>query len=201
VQLRDTFIKAPFSGIVTQRYAVEGAFVTPTTSASNTASATSSSIIALAKGLEVIAQIPEVDIARLTPGQKVEIRADAYPEDTFNGTIKTIAPEAIVDQNVTSFEVTISLENGQDKLRSKMNVDITFITNPVTNAVVVPTVAIVTEEGQPGVYLVGTDNQPAFKPVTLGITVEDQTQILQGITAGERIFIELPNNNQQNRPD
>jgi HlyD family secretion protein len=49
VQLEDTVITAPFSGIVTQKYATEGAFVTPTTSASSTASATSTSIIAIAR--------------------------------------------------------------------------------------------------------------------------------------------------------
>ena len=62
VQLQDTVITAPFSGIVTQKYATEGAFVTPTTSASSTDSATSTSIIAIAKGLEILAKVPEVDI-------------------------------------------------------------------------------------------------------------------------------------------
>ena len=52
VQLNDTVIRAPLSGTVTQKYATEGAFVTPTTSASSTASATSTSIIAIAKDLE-----------------------------------------------------------------------------------------------------------------------------------------------------
>ena len=48
-RLQDTIIRAPFAGTVTQKYATEGAFVTPTTSASSTASATSTSIVAIAK--------------------------------------------------------------------------------------------------------------------------------------------------------
>ncbi len=50
VRLADTVIRAPFKGIVTQKYANIGAFVTPTTSASSSASATSSSIVAVAQG-------------------------------------------------------------------------------------------------------------------------------------------------------
>ena len=144
VQFSDTIVTAPFTGTVTQRYAVEGSFVTPTTSASTSASASATSILALAQGLEILAKVPEVDVAQLQQGQKVEIVADAYPEEIFEGLVKRIAPEAIVEDNVTSFEVLISLTTGQDKLRSKMNVDVTFLGRELKDTLVVPTVAIVT---------------------------------------------------------
>ncbi len=192
VRFQDTFIKAPFDGIVTQKYATEGAFVTPTTSASSTVSATSTSIVALAKGLEIIAKVPEIDLSQLKIGQPVNIVADAYPDLTFQGVVKKIAPEAIIEQNVTSFEVTIGLSTGQDKLRSKMNVDVIFLGQTLSNAIVVPTVAIVTEKGETGIMIVDPNNQPQFKPVTIGITVEDKTQILGGLLTGDRVFIDLP---------
>ncbi|MGK7873530.1 MAG: efflux RND transporter periplasmic adaptor subunit [Xenococcaceae cyanobacterium] len=192
VQFRDTIIIAPFDGIITQKYTTEGAFVTPTTSASSTASATSSSILALAKGLEVVAKVPEIDIAQLQPGQKVKIVADAYPDLVFQGLVKRVAPEAVVEENVTSFEVTIALLTGQDKLRSKMNVDVTFLGRQLSNALVVPTVAIVTQEGKTGVMVPDLDNKPQFQPVKIGLSLEDKTQILQGLNPGERVFIDLP---------
>ncbi len=192
VQYSDTIVTAPFSGIVTQRYAVEGAFVTPTTSASTSASASATSILALAQGLEIVAKVPEVDIGQLQQGQKVEIIADAYPEETFQGIVKRIAPEAIVEDNVTSFEVRITLLTGQEKLRSKMNVDVTFLGKELTNTLVVPTVAIVTQEGQTGVMILNDQNQPEFKPVKIGLTLQDKTQIIEGITSEERVFIDLP---------
>lgn len=77
--LEDTVIRAPFTGIITQKYANPGAFVTPTTTASATTSATSTSIVAIAQGLEILAEVPEVDIGQVLVGQPVEIRADAYP--------------------------------------------------------------------------------------------------------------------------
>ena len=192
IQYADTIVKAPFEGIITQRYAVEGSFVTPSTSASSSASASATSILALAQGLEIIAKVPEVDIGQLYQGQKVEIIADAYPENVFTGKVKRIAPEAIVEDNVTSFEVRISLLTGQDKLRSKMNVDVTFLGKELKNTLVVPTVAIVTQEGATGVMLLNEENKPEFMPVKIGLTLQDKTQIIEGITADDKVFIDMP---------
>lgn len=191
-QFRDTDIRAPFAGIITQKYASVGAFVTPTTSASSTLSSTSASIVALARELEVVARVPEVDIGRVRPGQQVEIRADAYPDETFTGRVRLVSPEAVVDQNVTSFEVRISLITGREQLLSGMNADLVFLGDKVDDAVVVPTVAIATQKGQTGVYFPGEDDKPEFRPVTIGTSVADKTQILDGIEPGERVFIDFP---------
>jgi HlyD family secretion protein len=146
VQIDDTIIRAPFAGTITQKYANAGAFVTPTTSAASAASATSSSIVAIARGLEVLARVPEVDIGQIKPNQAVEIVADAYSEQVFKGRVRLIAPEAVVDQNVTSFQVRVLLDTGLEQLRSGMNADLTFLGQELPNALVVPTVAIVTEK-------------------------------------------------------
>lgn len=192
MRLQDTVIRAPFSGIVTQKYANIGAFVTPTTSASTSASATSSSIVAVAKGLEVLAQVPEVDIGRIQQGQQVEIVADAYPDQVFKGTVRLIAPEAVVEQGVTSFQVRVALDTGTEQLRSGLNVDLTFLGDRVSDALVLPTVAIVTEQGKNGVLVADEKNQPQFREVTIGAQIQDQTQILQGLQQGDRVFINPP---------
>ncbi len=192
VQLADTIIRAPFSGVVTQKYATEGAFVTPTTSASSTASATSSSIVAIARGIEIIAQVPEVDIGQIKQGQQVEIMADAYPDQVFKGRVRLISPEAVIEQNVTSFQVRVSIDTGKNELRSGMNVDVTFLGEALKDARIVPTVAIVTEKGKTGVLVPDQNNKPQFRPVTIGSSVEDKTQILSGLKVGDRVFIDLP---------
>jgi len=194
VKVKDTVIRAPFSGIVTQKYANIGAFVTPTTSASSSASATSSSIVAVARGLEVLAQVPEADIGRVRQGQAVEIVADAYPDQVFKGNVRLIAPEAVVEQGVTSFQVRVALETGLDKLRSGLNVDLTFLGDRVNNTLVLPTVAIVTEKGKTGVLIPDAKNQPQFREVTVGAQIGDQTQVLSGVQAGDRVFVDLPKN-------
>ncbi|WP_026101928.1 efflux RND transporter periplasmic adaptor subunit [Geminocystis herdmanii] len=194
IKYEESYITAPFDGIVTQRFATEGAFVTPTTSASATASATSSSIVALARGLEIVAKVPEIDLNQIKLGQPVQIIADAYPEQVFEGVVKSIAPEAIVEQNVTSFEVKIAILTGQEKLLSKMNVEVNFLGDRLTNVVVVPTVAIVTEEGKTGVMIPDENNEPKFQPISIGTSVDDKTEVLSGLQPGDRVFIDLPRN-------
>lgn len=195
VRLEDTYIRAPFSGIITQKFATEGAFVTPTTSASEVSSATSSAIVALASGLEVVAEVPEVDISQIRPNQKVEVVADAYPDQVFEGRVSRIAPEAIVDPSrgdFVYFEVTVELLTGLDQLRAGMKTDVTFVGDELDDALVVPTVAIVSQDGQQGVLIPGQNDRPRFRPVTIGPQVGDQIQILEGVDAGDRIFVELP---------
>jgi HlyD family secretion protein len=192
VNLEDTFIRAPFAGIITQKYADEGAFVTPTTSASTSASATSSSIVALAQGLEVLAQVPEADIGRIKPGQQVDISADAYPEQVFKGRVRLIAPEAVREEGVTLFQVRVAIETGKQQLRSGLNVDLTFLGDKVQDALLVPTVAIVTEKGETGVLVPDENNRAKFRPVTIGAQIKNQTQILNGVKEGERVFVDPP---------
>jgi HlyD family secretion protein len=193
VQLEDTIIRAPFSGIVTQRYATVGGYVSPAISASSNASATSTSIVALAKGLEVLANVPEVDISQIKQQQKVEITIDAYPEEVFQGQVRLIAPEAVVDQNVTSFQVRVAINTGAEKLRSGMNVsEVTFLGNNIKDALLIPQELIVTRKGKTGVWLLGEKNKPQFRLVTIGANIDNQIQVLDGLKAGDRIFIDLP---------
>ena len=187
----NTIVRAPFAGIITQKFANIGAFVTPTTSASTSASATSSSIVALARGLEVLANVPEADIGKIEVGQEVEIIADAYPDQKFKGNIRLIAPEAVNEQGVTLFQVRVAMTTGRDKLRSGLNVNLTFLGDEV-KALWVPTVAIVTEKGQTGVLIPDKNNKAKFTEVTIGSQAGNETQVLEGLQKGNRIFTSPP---------
>jgi len=191
-QLNDTVVRAPFAGFISQKYAEPGSFVTPTTSASSGSGATSTSIAALASGLEVLARVPEVDIGQIKLGQTVEITADAYPDRVFRGRVKLVAPEAIRERDVTSFEVRVAILSGQEVLRSGMNVDLVFVGDRLPQAVVVPTVAVVTDRGRTGVLVPNATQKPEFRAVVLGPTLGNQVQVLQGIKPGDRVFTDLP---------
>jgi HlyD family secretion protein len=192
VERGELVVRAPFDGMISQRYADPGAFVTPTTSASTTAGATSSSIVELAQGMEVVAKVPENDLGRLRRGMAATVRVDAFPDRRFAARIRQIAPRAIKTNNVTSFEVKLELPEPAPELRIGMTADISFQTGRLRADTLIPTVAVVTEEGKPGVLVVGKDKQPTFRPVELGISGGKQTQILSGLRAGERVFIDLP---------
>ena len=189
---RERTIRAPFAGTITARYAEPGSFVTPTTAASATAGATSASIVELSQGLEVSARVPESDIGRIVPGQKAEIRVDAFPDERFLATVSEIAPRAAKENNVTSFEVKLNFDNPPNKLRIGMTADIDFQTRRSAAKILVPTVAITMEDGKQGVLLVDENQQPRFQPVELGNSSGDQTAILNGLESGTRVFIDLP---------
>ena len=188
----DLTVRAPFAGVITARFADPGAFVTPTTSASASAGASSSSIVELAQGLEAVAKVPESDIGRLQTGQLASVRVDAFPDRRFPARVRQIAPRAEKLNNVTSFEVKLQLLNPPPELRIGMTADIDFNTGTLAPRTLIPTVAVVTEQGKPGVLLVGPGNQPTFQAVTLGASSGKDTQILSGLKAGTRVFIDLP---------
>ncbi|WP_320674756.1 efflux RND transporter periplasmic adaptor subunit [Prochlorococcus sp. MIT 1341] len=188
----ELFVKAPFEGIVTARYAEPGAFVTPTTRASSSAGSSSSSILELSQGLEISAKVPESDIGRILIGQRASVRVDAFPDKRFSAAVVEIAPRAEKKDNVTSFEVKLSLEDPIDTFRIGMTVDVGFQTGSTAKSTLVPTVAIVTENGQPGLLIVGSDSQPSFQKVELGTSSGSKTVIISGIKPGDLVFIDLP---------
>ncbi len=214
-RIADTEVRAPFAGLVTQRYASVGAFVTPTTQASSTtgSGATSTSLVAIASDVEVLAKIPEVDIGQVKVGLTGDMVVDAFPGETFKAKVRLIAPEAIEERDVRFFQVRLKLISGQRKLKSGMNADIEF-SGPESEALLVPTVAIVTKKGKPGVLVPDEKGNPKFQPVTAGAAQsgrsrrgksEDgggssggagksggKTQITEGLKEGDRVFIKLP---------
>ena len=192
VRLDETIIRAPFDGLITHRFAEAGDFVSPATAASSSDGAASTSIAELSSGLEIEAKVPEASIAKLDVGQPVEVRSSAYPDKVFAGEVKLIAPRAIRDNQVTVFRVKVTLKTGQDQLRSGMNVRLTFIGNPVDNALVIPLAAVVTEsDGTTGVYVSRSDG-PTLQVIQLGTTTGTQVQVIEGLRAGEEILIEPP---------
>ena len=192
-QIDDTSIRAPFDGVIAQKYADVGAFVTPTTSASATSSATSSSIFALAGDLEGIANVSETAIGAIYRDQPVSLQVDAFPGRTFHGKVRLIAPESVVVQNVTSFQVRIRLEDpDRAKLLSGMNFTAGFQVGRHPNALLIPTPTIVSQEQGTGVFVLGPNRQPQFQPIRVGATVGSHSEVLSGLKEGERIFITFP---------
>jgi HlyD family secretion protein len=204
--LDDTVIRAPFSGVVTKKFADPGAFVTPSTAGSSASSA-SASILALASTNQISANVAEANIAQIKVGQTVKIAADAFPDQTFDGKVIQVAAQSTVTQNVTSFEVKTSVVDPGNLLRSGMSANVSFDVGTLNNVLVVPTVAIVRQDGVSGVQVIGTRNRgqgdapssgqngrrPEFRPIATGVsTDEGKTVVLSGLTEGERILISFP---------
>lgn len=140
-----------------------------------------------------MANLDEAKIPRLQLGQTVNIKADAYPERTFEGKVSQIAAQASTVQNVTSFEVKIALEEtAQQLLRAGMNVELEFQVGQLNHAILVPSVAIVRQQNGAGVYVMDQNNKLVFKPIKIGITVGERTEVKSGLTGNERVLISFP---------
>jgi len=73
-----------------------------------------------------------------------------------------------------------------------MTADIDFDAGRLPPKPLVPTVAIVTENGKPGVLVPGPENQPRFSEVGLGSSSGKDTQVLSGAKPGQQVFVDLP---------
>ena len=119
VNLDHTTIEAPIDGIVTQRSVDVGQTVA--------ASMQAPTLFILAADLtkmQVNANIDEADVGRIRPGQHVTFRVDAYPTDTFEGTVSQIRLQPVVVQNVTTYGTVIDVPNAQLKLKPGMTANV-----------------------------------------------------------------------------
>jgi HlyD family secretion protein len=115
VNLGHTTITAPVDGVVVSRSVDVGQTVAATMQAPT--------LFVLAEDLthmQVNASIDESDIGRIQAGQAVAFQVDAYPNDTFHGTVRQIRLEPVVDQNVVSYVTVIDVENPELKLKPGM---------------------------------------------------------------------------------
>jgi HlyD family secretion protein len=193
-RIQDTQITAPFTGVVTKKYADPGSFVTPTTAGSAVEGASSNSILTLAATNQVVVNLDEAKIPRVKLGQTVTITADAYPDRTFTGKVSQIAAQASTVQNVTSFEVKITLDpEAQALLKAGMNCTTKFQVGQLNQATTIPSVAIVRQEnGQTGVFVLNGDRQVTLQPVTLGVSVGDRTEVKSGLDGDEKVLLSFP---------
>jgi HlyD family secretion protein len=115
VNLGHTVIKSPIDGIVISRNVDPG----QTVAASMNAPVLYQIAADLTK-MQVLANIDEADVGRMRPGQYVTFRVDAYPTDTFTGTVEQVRLQPTVVQNVVVYSTVISVPNPQLKLKPGM---------------------------------------------------------------------------------
>ena len=192
-QLQDTQVVAPFDGVVTQIYAELGAFVSPSMSGGSSESASSSSILLLSSARnQVVVNLPESQIAKVRPGQAVTFQADAFSGEVFTGKVAHVATQASVSQNVTSFEVEISIdEPATDALKIGMNVEAHFEVDTLENALLVPNAAVVRQSEGEGVYVL-EGGVPVFQSIETGDTADGHTEVMSGLEEGEPILLSPP---------
>lgn len=126
--------------------------------------------------LRIASEVDEEDVARIHPGQKVLIRADAFPGEVFTGSVISITPKG--DATARSYRVRITAP--QDKrLMIGMTAETNIVLRETENALLVPTAAL---EGD--VLWLVENNRLARRQVKLGAKGNERTEILEGLADG-----------------
>ena len=122
IALDDTVVRSPVSGTVISRPVEVGQVISSPTQA--VGGGTVLMTMADLSKVRVRALVDEIDVGKVSIGQKVSIKVAAYRDKEFFGTVSKIEPKARVEQNVTTFPVLIDIDNKQNLLLLGMNTDV-----------------------------------------------------------------------------
>ena len=133
----------------------------------------------------VMANIYQGDLAYVKDGDPATITTDSYP-DKFSGKISFISPA--LDPNTRTLQARIVVDNPGGKLKKDMYCVATVTAGTILNAIAVPDSSILRDdENQPFVYVASNSNQFGRRPVDIGQTENGQTQVLKGLSPGDKV--------------
>ena len=193
-------ITSPIDGTVISKSVEEGQTVA--------ASFNTPELFTIAKDLtnmQVVANVDEADIGGVKEGDRVTFTVDAYPDDTFEGTVKQVRLEATTTNNVVTYEVVISAPNADLKLKPGLTANVTIYTQERSGVLAVANKAlrftptketvgkdmkIVDCKGKNKVWTLN-DKTLTAHPVTIGQSDGINTEITKGLKQGEKIVTEI----------
>lgn len=193
-------ITSPIDGTVISKSVEEGQTVA--------ASFNTPELFTIAKDLtnmQVVADVDEADIGGVKEGDRVTFTVDAYPDDTFEGTVKQVRLQATTTNNVVTYEVVISAQNADLKLKPGLTANVTIYTQERTGVLAVANKAlrftptketvgkdmkIVDCKGKNKVWTFDGKTLTAH-PVSIGQTDGMHTEITKGLKAGQQIVTEI----------
>lgn len=192
-------IYSPVDGIVLSRSVAVGQTVAATYSTPKLFT-----IAKNLKDLQVVAKVDEADIGNIVQGQRVSFTVDAFPDDTFEGSVKQVRLNAGASNNVVTYQVIITTNNESMKLKPGLTANVTIYTSEKSNVLSVPSKAL---RFTPDQTLVGKEakivdcNAPhklwtrdgntfTAHAVQIGITNGIRTEILSGIGEGQQVVLD-----------
>src|SRR5207302_9100358 len=165
-----TYIVSPIDGIVLSRDVEIGDAVSSILVLGS--SATLVMTIGDVSKVYVKGKVDESDIGRVYMGQPARIKVESFKDKTFNGVVNKISPMGNEKDNVTTFEVRVSIDNATGELKANMTANAEIVLDEHKNALTIPETALLYDEKK-----VASVEVPDFKgkegkkqvPVTVGI--------------------------------
>lgn len=181
-QREATVVRAPFSGTIYKVQAKRGETVHM-----------GASLLALAdlEHLRVRANVDQVDLGRVQPGQRVAVSANAFPDRSWTGVISEVVPHVVVKESRWVSEGLARLDPPTSGLVPGMIVDVDIIVAEQPNALQVPAPAIFYRDGEPFVFRIEGDRVRATG-VKLGLSSVSATEITEGLADGALVVTVPP---------
>lgn len=170
-------VLAPISGEVVERLVSPGQVVQ--------AGQTQAFTISDLSTVWVLANVYQADLAYVHRGDSVIVQTDAYPEP-FHGRISYVAPA--LDPSTRTLQARIVVDNPGEKLKKDMYCTVTVTAGTLSQIIAVPDASILRDDNnEPFVYVAVNGNQFGRREVTLGQAQDSRTQIVKGLSAGDRV--------------
>ena len=134
-------------------------------------------------GMTLTLSIDELDIVSVEPGQRAVMELDALADAVLTGTVEKIAPLGSTGTAVTTYDVTIRLDEVDARVMGGMNVSGEIVVDAAEDALLIPTDAL---QKSGGAYLVTMQDGTA-RSVSVGIVTRDTAQVLSGLAEGETV--------------
>jgi len=189
VSLEQTLIRAPFDGVVLTKSADVGDVVTPFSSAMDAKGA----VVTMADmaTLEVEADVSESNLARVRPGQPVEIQLDALPDRRFRGVVSRTVPT--VDRSKATVMTKIRFVDTDARVLPEMSAKAIFLEREVSEAERSPRTAVqaaaLTKRADADVAFVVVDGRVRVRPVRTGVVMADLVEVVAGLSPGDKVVL------------
>jgi membrane fusion protein, heavy metal efflux system len=171
-------LRAPIGGLVVEQDVSAGQLIQPGT--------TQCFMISDISTVWVLVNVYQKDLPYVRVGDSVAIQTDTYPE-AFHGRISYVA--ASLDPSTRTLQARIETNNPDAKLKKDMYVVATVNAGTIPNAIALPDAAVLRDsENQPFVYAAASPTQFGRRSVTLGESLNGQTEITSGLKAGDHVI-------------
>jgi multidrug efflux pump subunit AcrA (membrane-fusion protein) len=155
---------------------------------SGDSSGSSAMTIATDSRREVTANVAEGDIGSVRVGDLAELTVEAYPGESFVGTVTSLPLQASTGSGGTTYPVQVTVDGTAQELLPGMTAAVSIVTAQAANALLVPNDAVRTTASGKFVDALDRHNRVTRVPVRTGISDASYTQILAGLGPGQRIL-------------
>ena len=137
-------------------------------------------------------KVDEADIGRVRLNQPARIRVETFKERVFNGHVTQISPLGVEKDNVTSFEVRVSIDNPGKELKANMTANAEIVLEEHANALLIPEAAI-TYDAEKKAFVdiidAGAPNGRKKAPIKVGVGNGTKIEVLDGLRPGDRLLL------------